>query len=357
MSSLALPLLSPAVTDGMADFLVDLLNTPSPTGFTDQAMDVVARAFADLPLTLRRTPKGLLIATWPGEEEGAPRGLTAHVDTLGAMVSGIKANGRLQLTQLGGWIWSSVEGEGVTVFASNGATYRGAILPTSASIHAHTREEGTEVRSEKNMEVRIDAPTASAEETRALGIRVGDIIAFDPRVERSEFGFIRSRHLDDKASVAAIYGALLGLAHAGVTPRRTTVIHISNYEEVGHGAAAGLPGDLVELVAVDMAVVAPDRTSNERMVTVCAKDSAGPYHYGLRRHLERLAAAHAIPFCTDIYPYYGSDGEAYWRAGGDVAVGLIGPGVDASHHYERTHVDALTATARLIMAYLLSERQ
>jgi putative aminopeptidase FrvX len=339
----------------MVDFLVDLLNIPSPTGFTDRAIAWLADALAGLPLTTRITPKGLLVATWPGEREDAPRGLTAHVDTLGAMVSEIKSNGRLGLTQLGGWIWNSVEGEGVTIFAGNDTTYRGTILPVSASIHAHTREEGNATRSEQNMEVRIDAPTTSAAETRALGIGVGDIVAFDPRVERSAHGFLRSRHLDDKASVAAIYGALWALADAGLRPRQTTTIHISNYEEVGHGAAAGLPSDLAELVAIDMAVVAPSRLSDERKVTICAKDSRGPYHYGLRRRLEQLAAARGIPSCTDIYPYYGSDGEAYWRAGGDVAVGLIGPGVDASHHYERTHIDGLTATAGLLVAYLLSD--
>jgi putative aminopeptidase FrvX len=183
---------------------------------------------------------------------------------------------------------------------------------------------------------------------------VGDIIAFDPRVELSDAGFIRSRHLDDKASVATIFGALDALAAEGLLPRQTTTIHISNYEEVGHGAATAMPHDLVDLVAVDMAVVAPEQESNEFSVTICAKDSRGPYHMELRRELEALAEKEGLSYCTDIYHYYGSDGEAYWRAGGDVRVGLIGPGVDASHHYERTHRQSLQQTAQLIAAYLLS---
>jgi putative aminopeptidase FrvX len=339
----------------MVTFLIELLNQPSPTGFTEDAIRLVDEAFAPLPLTARITPKGVYVGALAGQVDDAPRGLTAHVDTLGAMVSEIKPNGRLRMTQLGGWIWNSVEGEGVTIFAMNGVQYRGTILPVMASIHAHTREEGYATRSRDNMEVRIDAETQSADDTEALGVTVGDIVAFDPRVERSPTGFLRSRHLDDKASVAAIYGALWALADAGLTPRQTTTIHISNYEEVGHGAATGFPADLQELVSVDMAVVAPGQTSDEHKVTICAKDSAGPYHYGLRRRLEQLAREQDIAYCTDIYPYYGSDGEAFWRAGGDVAVALIGPGVDASHHYERTHEDALEATARLLVAYLLAD--
>lgn len=339
--------------DGMVAFLVELLNIPSPTGDTERAVAYVQAAFADLGVELALSPKGYLHGTLPGNATSRPRALTAHVDTLGSMVAEIKENGRLRLTQLGGWIWNSVEGEGVTIFASSGETYRGTILPTMASSHAHTRDESYTKRDDQNMEVRIDARTTSVEETKALGIRVGDIVAFDPRVEQSESGFLRSRHLDDKASVATIYGAVAALAAAGLQPAQRTTIHISNYEEVGHGAAAGFPADLAELVSVDMAVVAPKQTSDEFSVTICAKDSAGPYHLGLRRRLERLAADARIAYQTDVYPYYGSDGEAYWRAGGDVAVGLVGPGVDASHHYERTHRDALENTTRLLLAYLL----
>ncbi len=187
-----------------------------------------------------------------------------------------------------------------------------------------------------------------------MGIQVGDFVYIDPRVEVTN-GFVRARYLDDKAGVAAIYGALLALHRADMIPRYTLSVLISNYEEVGHGAAVGIPEDVEELVTVDMAAAGQDQASDEFSVGICAKDSGGPYHLGLRRRLEQLAEAHKVPYQVDIYPYYGSDGESAWRAGADLKVALIGPGVDASHSYERTHRDSLEATARLLTAYLLND--
>jgi len=203
------------------------------------------------------------------------------------------------------------------------------------------------------MEVRLDARTTDADQTRDLGVQVGDFVAFDPRVE-SHNGFIRSRHLDDKACVACIFAAINALQSAGLQPSQTTTFHISNYEEVGHGAASGFPPDLAELITVDMAAVGEGQTSDEFHSTLCVKDSGGPYHHGLNQKLRQLAEEYQVPYKVDIYPYYGSDGEAFWRAGGDVAVALIGPGVDASHNYERTHLDALNATTQWLIAYLLN---
>jgi putative aminopeptidase FrvX len=352
------PMIPAIDVDRMIDFLVGLLNIPSPTGDTDRAIEYVHHSFSTLfpedEFEMQISPKGTLVGSWAGERSDAPRAITAHVDTLGAMVQEIKENGRLRLTQLGSWRWTSVDGEGVTIFSSGGETYRGAILPTTASVHAHTREQQLKRRDGSNTEVRIDAITMGRRETEALGIRVGDIVALDPRVETSAAGFIRSRHLDDKACVATIFGALASLAHAGLKPSQRTTVHISNYEEVGHGGAAGFPSDLADLLTVDMAVVAPGQQSDEHSVTICAKDSGGPYHLGFRRELESLAAKNGLRHYTDIYPYYSSDGTAHWRAGGSARVGLIGPGVDASHHYERTHRDGLENTAKLISAFLLS---
>jgi putative aminopeptidase FrvX len=203
------------------------------------------------------------------------------------------------------------------------------------------------------MEVRLDAKTSSAEETRKLGIEVGDFVAFDPRVEIND-GFIRSRHLDDKACVAAVAAAVKAMHDADLKPKQNTTLLFSNYEEVSHGAATGFPADMAELVTVDMAAMGEGQTSDEFHATLCVKDSNGPYHFGLNQRLRQLAEEYEIPYKVDIYPYYGSDGEAYWRAGGDVAVSLIGPGVDASHSYERTHLDALVATTNWILAYLVS---
>ena len=338
----------------MIEFLLGLLNTASPTGDTHRAIDYVKTAWAHLPLRVETTAKGALLATWDGEQADAPRAVTAHVDTLGAIVQQIKSNGRLQLVRVGGLSLTSVEGEGCTVFAANGRTYRGAYLPNAASGHAYLPDVRDAKRDFDTMEVRLDVRTTSQAETEALGIRVGDFVDFDVRVEVGEAGFVRSRYLDDKASVACIFGALEGLAAAKLIPKQRTTVFLSNFEEVGHGAAGGFPPDLAELVAVDMAVVAPGQQSDEFSVTICAKDAGGPYHLDLRRKLEALAEANQLRYRTDVYLYYSSDATAYWHAGGAARIGLIGPGVDASHHYERTHREALENTARLIAAYLLS---
>lgn len=342
-------------TQSMVGFLLELLGTPSPTGYHEDAMTVCQRAFGDLPVALHTTRKGVLIGTVDGHASDFPRGLTAHVDTLGAMVDSLKKNGRLKLSQLGGWSWGSVEGEGVTVITQSGQTYRGTILPVKASVHIYGSEARDFKREADNYEVRLDERVDSADGLRQLGIEVGDFVTFDPRVETGEAGFIRSRHLDDKAGVACIYGALKALSDAGLMPAQQTIIHISHYEEVGHGGASGFPEDMAELLTIDMAAAGGPQNSDEFSVGICVKDAGGPYHIEMKRKLVSLARAAAIPYKLDIYPYYGSDGEAYWRAGGDVIVGLIGPGVDASHHYERTHIDSLEATARLIAEYLIAE--
>lgn len=338
----------------LLQFLVELLNTPSPTGFAQQGIALTEKALGAFPeLQLAHTRKGALVVTLPGSHAEAPRALTAHTDTLGAMVKEIKSNGRLQLTKIGGFAWNTVEGEGCRVFTQKGEVIRGAFLLNSASAHVYGKDVGELKREDDELEVRLDALTDSASETRLLGIEVGDFVAFDPRVELTN-GFVRSRHLDDKACVACLLAAVKALHDAGLQPEQTTTLLISNYEEVGHGAATGFPAGLEELVVVDMAAVGEGQTSDEFHATLCVKDSGGPYHHGLSQRLRQLAEQHEVPYKVDIYPYYGSDGEAFWRAGGDVAVALIGPGVDASHNYERTHTDALLATTNWVLAYLLS---
>ncbi len=337
----------------MLDFLTGLLNTPSPTGFSAAAIDYTEQALRQFPeVTCVHTRKGGLLVKWTGQRDDHPRALTAHVDTLGAMVKEIKSNGRLKLTKLGGFAWNVVEGEGVTVFTLTGKQIRGSFLLAKSSSHVHGAATGDAKRDDDAMEVRLDALTQNAAETRALGIQVGDFVAFDPRVEVSN-GFIRSRHLDDKACVANLVCAVKALHDADLQPVQTTYLLISNYEEVGHGASAGIPPEVEELVAVDMAAIGDGQNSDEFHASICVKDSGGPYHHGLSTHLRNLAEQHEIPYKVDIYPYYGSDGEAYWRAGGDVKVALIGPGVDASHSYERTHMDALVATSQWVLAYVL----
>ncbi len=346
--------LPPIDSDYLLNFLTGLLNTPSPTGFAHKAVAYTEQALAVFPtLKLTHTRKGALVAEWPGQVATQPRALTAHVDTLGAMVKEIKPNGRLKLTHIGGVTWNTVETEGCTVFTNNGRTVRGSIMFEKASGHVYGNELGDGKRDSQSMEVRLDVRSETEMQTRELGIEIGDFVAFDPRVEITN-GFVRSRHLDDKACVACLLTAVKALHDANLHPLQKTYLHISNYEEVGHGAAAGIPAEVAELVAVDMAAVGDGQTSDEFHSTLCVKDSGGPYHHGLSNHLRTLAEKYHIAAKVDIYPYYSSDGEAFWRAGGDVAVGLIGPGIDASHNYERTHLEALLATTQWVVAYLLN---
>lgn len=341
-------------TEYLTSFLIGLLNTPSPTGDTDAAIAYTESALSDLGLEPRRTIKGALIATLEGQSSSEPRAVTAHVDTLGAMVKEIKANGRLALSQIGGYAWNAIEGEGVTIATESGKTYRGSVHLNKASTHVHGAAVGDSKRDSSTLEVRLDARTASAAETRALGIAVGDFVSLDPRVETVN-GFIRSRHLDDKAGVACVLAALKAIQGAERIPAQRTTIHFSNYEEVGHGASGGFPSDLTELLTVDMAAIGEGQASDEFHCTLCVKDSGGPYDIHLNRRLRRLAVENGLMLKADIYPYYGSDGGALWRAGADIRVALIGPGVDASHSYERTHTNALVDTAKLIGYYLTSQ--
>ncbi len=341
--------------NSVVEFLVKLLNTPSPTGYHAEVIPLAQQTFAALNLpdmTLEVTRKGALVLRWKGAASNAPRGMTAHVDTLGLMVKEVKGDGRLKTTLLGGFMYNAVEFEGVTVRTHDNRRYRGTLLPSNPSTHVNRGVASAE-RNADLMEVRLDVRTNSAAETAALGIGVGDFIFLDPRVEVTDTGFIRSRHLDDKAGVACIYGALLALKDAGVKPAQDTVFLIANYEEVGHGGAHGLPLDLAEVLAVDMGALGDGQAGDEFSASICVKDSSGPYHFEMNNKLRRLAETFKIAHKVDIYPYYASDGSAYWFAGGAARVGLVGPGVDASHAYERTHRDALDATAHLLARYLL----
>lgn len=338
----------------LLDFLVGLLDTPSPTGYTEKAIVYLEKAFADFPdVQVQRTNKGALLVTLPGEREDAPRAISAHVDTLGAMVKDIKSNGRLQLTKIGGLIWNSVECESCTVFTADGRTVRGSLLLNKASGHVYGKEVVETTREDSSVEVRLDARTTNADETRALGIEVGDFVAFDPRVEINN-GFIRSRFLDDKACVAAVLATVKALKDAGLKPAQKTYLYFTNYEEVGHGGATGVPAGISEFLVNDMAAIGETQTSDEFHVSICVKDAGGPYDHDFSMRLRKLADQYEIPYKVDIFTYYASDGTVYWRSGGDAVVALIGPGIDASHNYERTHIDSLIANVQWNLAYLLS---
>ena len=332
--------------------LETLLNIPSPTGNTEKALEFVEKEFKKLGISTRKNNKGALIATINGLNQYKEVTLSGHVDTLGAMVKEIKPNGRLKITQLGGYVWSTVEGEYVVIETLKGKQYTGTILTTKASSHVHGDETEEVKRDKENMEIRIDEKVSSVDEVLNLGINVGDFVFFEPRTTITPSGFIKSRHLDDKAGVIAILAIAKHIVENNITPNYTTNFFISNYEEVGHGASASIPEKTFEFIAVDMAAPGEGQTSDEFSVTICAKDSSGPYDYGLRKRLVNFAKDQRLSYKIDIYPYYGSDGSAALRAGNDIKVGLIGPGVDASHSFERTHIEAIKNTVQLGILYL-----
>ncbi|CAM3607176.1 M42 family metallopeptidase [Brevibacillus invocatus] len=338
----------------MVDSFCQLANIPSPSGNTAKVMEWVAQELTSLGVEHKRTNKGAIIATLPGRNQEKERLLTAHVDTLGAMVKEIKASGRLKLTLIGGFTFNAVEGEHCSIETSSGRIVTGTILSTKASVHVY-RESGKMERSEENMEVRLDEKVKSKQDVIDLGISVGDFVSFDPRVTVTESGFIKSRHIDDKASVAILLGVIKHLKESNEILPYTTHFFVSNNEEIGYGGNSSVPSKVVEYLAVDMGAIGDGQTTDEYCVSICAKDSSGPYHYGLRRHLTELAEKNGLHYQVDIYPYYGSDASAALRAGYDIVHGLIGPGVDASHSHERTHKEALDNTAKLVMAYLMSE--
>jgi aminopeptidase len=339
--------------DYMVRVLVELCRTPSPTGLAEPALRIVERELKAWGIATSRTRKGAVLGYAAGRNAGECRALTAHVDTLGAMVKVIKDNGRLGLTQIGGYAWDTIEGEYCQIHNQSGRVIPGTVLTNRASAHVHGQELHRLERTEASIEVRVDERTTCRDETEALGIAVGDYVSLEARTEVTPSGYIKSRHLDDKAGAAVLLGLVQALHQSGLVPERTTYLLFSNYEEVGHGAATGLPAEVAELVAVDMAAVGDGQTSDEHAVTICVKDSSGPYDHALSTRLRRLAAAEHIPHRVDIYPHYSSDASAALLSGGDFRAALVGPGVDASHSWERTHRDALEASARLLLAYVL----
>lgn len=341
-------------TDYLRQVLEDLISTPSPTGDTDWAVSLVQNELATMGVAATKTTKGALVAHLEGLRDDAPRALTSHVDTLGAIVAEIKSSGRLRLKALNGVSWPTVESEGVTVRTQSGRQIRGSMVLENGAAHVN-KDHATTPRNADTLEVRLDERTTSRDETMQLGIEVGDYVYFDPRLEFSESGYVRSRFLDDKACVACLLAALKALRDVGVSPAQRTHALFSVHEEVGHGGMDGLPADLNELLILDMAVVGRGQNGSEATCSICLADSSGPYSKDFSDRLRMIAQKEGIVLRPDVYPYYGSDGSAYWRMGGQAQVALIGPGVDTSHGYERTHVDALKDTASLIAEYLVEE--
>ncbi|MGE6527730.1 osmoprotectant NAGGN system M42 family peptidase [Pseudomonas sp. NPDC077382] len=333
--------------------LLEMLAIPSPTGFTDTIVRYVAERLKELGIPFELTRRGTIRATLKGRRYSPDRAIAAHLDTIGASVREIQDNGRLGLSPVGCWSSRFAEGSRVSVFTDTGVV-RGSVLPLLASGHAFNTAVDEMPISWNHVELRLDGYTASRADTLALGINVGDFVAFDPMPEFTDSGYISSRHLDDKAGVAALLTSLKAVIESGREPPIDCHPLFTITEETGSGAAGALPWDVSEFVGIDIAPTAKGQESSEHAVTVAMQDSGGPYDFHLSRHLLKLAEANEVPVRRDLFRYYHSDAQSAIAAGHDIRTALLAFGCDATHGYERTHIDSLAAMSRLISAYLLS---
>ncbi len=329
--------------------LKELMAIDSPTGFCSEAIGYIGKVAASLDLEFSVTGKGCGKIVVRGVESGKRVGLAAHTDTLGLMVRSLGADGSIAFTKVGGPQLPTLDGEYCRIYTRDGRVYTGTILSRSPSSHVYP--DADRARKEDGMYVRIDENASCKDDLVALGIEVGDYIAYEPKTTITSSGYVKSRFLDDKASVACILSALKTMSDNGMKPRYDTEIFITVYEEVGHGGAPMGEG-LSEMLAVDMGCIGLDLTCTEHDVSICAKDGGGPYDYEMVNRLIKLSKDNGLKYAVDIYPFYGSDVGAMHRAGHDVKGALIGPGIHASHGMERTHVDALLQTVKLILLYL-----
>jgi len=326
-----------------------LLAIDSPTGYTGQVGGYLMAEYTRLGYTPRRARKGGVLVDLGGS--GSAVMVMAHVDTLGAMVAEVKDNGRLRLTPLGGLNANNVETENCTIRTLDGRSYEGTIQLMDASLHVNGKYQETG-RCFDTIELLLDEPVHSKEEVLALGITNGSYVCLSPRTRITESGYIKSRFLDDKLSTAILLGYARYVREEQISLSRKVCQHITVFEEVGHGACGSIPEEVEEVLSVDMGCVGNGLECTERQVSICVKDSHGPYHYETLQALVRAAKENGIDFATDVYPHYGSDADAALDAGADARHGLIGPGVYASHGYERSHKDGVRNTFALLKAYL-----
>ena len=334
-----------------AEQALALLSVDSPTGFTEMAAEWVQQAFSALGYSAVRTQKGGVLIDLGGSDDNDALLLQAHTDTLGAMVAEVKGSGRLRVAPLGGMNANNAEAENVRVYTRAGRVLEGTLQLCNASIHVNSKYADTK-RGFDTVEVVLDENVNSAADTRALGVEVGDIVCFDPRSRITETGYIKSRFLDDKLSVGILLGLAKYMKDNGLVPARRVWVHVTVYEEVGHGGSASVPAGVAESISVDMGCVGDGLQCTERQVSICAKDSGGPYSYILTGKLIDAAKRAGADYAVDVYPHYGSDVETTLSAGADIRHGLIGAGVYASHGYERSHVDGVYSALQLLAAFL-----
>ncbi len=330
---------------------MELLNIPSPVGYTDEAMERIGTELDELGVSYNLTRKGAILGFIPGEDNKYKKMISAHVDTLGAMVKRIKPNGRLELVNLGGVNWGGVEGENILVHTLDGDVIEGTIVPVKSSVHIYGDEARELPRNSTTMEVRLDEEIYSKEDTEQLGVRVGDFVSFEPRTVVTGSGYIKSRFIDDKICIAQILGYIKYLKDNNLKPKNGLYIYISNYEEIGHGVSV-VPDDMDEFIALDIGLVGEDALGDEKKVSIAAKDFKTPYDLSVRLGLTEAAELNNIGYTVDVYNRYGSDASAAILQGFDFKCGCIGPSVESSHHYERTHIDGVLETIKLLVAYL-----
>jgi len=333
------------------DMTAALLAIDSPSGYTAAAAKWVQEAFSALGFDAQITRKGGVLIDLGGKDAEDGLLLEAHADTLGAMVAQVKGDGRLRLTSLGGMNPNNAEAENVRVHTRDGRVIEGTCQLCNASVHVNG-DYSSAKRSWDSVEIVLDEDVKSAADTRKLGIEVGDVVCFDPRTRRTESGYLKSRFLDDKLSVGILLGFAKYLHDNQIVPERRTWVHVTVYEEVGHGGSASVPAGVTEAISVDMGCVGYGLQCTEKQVSICAKDSGGPYSYDVTTKLINAAKATGADYAVDVYPFYGSDVEATLRSGVDIRHGLIGAGVYASHGYERSHIDGVYNTLLVLKGYL-----
>ncbi|HVM00660.1 MAG TPA: osmoprotectant NAGGN system M42 family peptidase [Egibacteraceae bacterium] len=347
------PKLLPVDMHYVRDVLLRLLRTPSPSGRTDEVMHLIGRELADMGIPFSLTRRGALVANVEGEQDSPDRAVVVHSDTIGCIVKRIKENGRLQVAPIGTFSSRFAEGARVLVLSDDpGLCHTGTILPLKASGHTYGDAVDTQKVAWEQVEVRVDELVETAEDTLALGIQVGDFVALEAQPVVTSSGFVKSRHLDDKAGVAAALGAFKTVVEHDLVLPVSAHLLVTIAEEIGQGASHGLHADVAEMVSLDNAVVAPGQYSKETGVNIAMQDSSGPFDYHLTRKLLRLCAELGIPAQRDVYNYYRSDIAAALEAGAETRAALIGFGVDASHGHERTHLDGIRNCAELVVAYL-----
>jgi len=332
------------------EFAKKILEIPSPSGYTKKIISYLENICKEKGLSHYITKKGNLIIELKGENDYTI-GLSAHVDTLGAMVRSIDSKGNLRFSTVGGPILPTYDGEYCYIITRDEKIFTGTFLSDSPAIHVF-KDAKTLPRTEETMHIRLDEKVKSKEDVLKLGIAPGDFIALDPKTIITESKFIKSRFLDDKISVAILFSLIDYILENKITPKNNLVFIISTYEEVGHGATY-IP-QVDEMLAVDMGCIGEDLSCTEYDVSICAKDGFSPYDFDLTNKLIRLAKENNISYAVDIYPYYSSDVSAALRGGNDIKGALIGPGVSASHGMERTHLDAVENTLKLLIAYINS---